>query len=96
MTQPDRTIHPAFVGIWATIREKVYKGVQECALDRRTVPVVDADDAAQSACLSIREAGASNGEKEWPRRQLRPSKSHRNSALAYVLSRILRQQEFHF
>src|SRR5437660_5996236 len=56
VTQPDRTIHPALAGIWATIGEKIHKGLQKRLLDRRTVPVVNADDTAQSSCLSIRVA----------------------------------------
>src|SRR5467141_462958 len=67
MTQPDRTIHPAVAGIWAAVREKIYEGLQKRPLHRRTVPVVDADDAAQSACLSIRVAEAWHGERRWRR-----------------------------
>jgi hypothetical protein len=66
MTQPDRTIHPALAGIRATVREKIYKGLQKRPLHRRTVPVVDADDAAQSACLPIRVAGASDDKRNGP------------------------------
>jgi hypothetical protein len=65
MTQPDRTVHPALAGIWATVREKIYKGLQKRPLYRRTVPVVNTDDAAQSACLSLQVARGSHGEKEW-------------------------------
>jgi hypothetical protein len=68
MTQPDRTVHPALAGIWATIREKIYKGLQKRPLYRRTVPVVNTDDAAQSACLSLQVARGSHGEKEWRNR----------------------------
>src|SRR5260370_17399203 len=53
MTQPDRTIHPAIAGIWATVRQKIYERLQERPLYRRTVAVVDADNAAQSTHLSI-------------------------------------------
>src|ERR1700674_933059 len=56
MTQPDRTIHPALAEIWTTVREKIYKGLQKRPLHRRTVPVVNPDDAAQSACLSLQMA----------------------------------------
>src|SRR6266404_9293071 len=52
VTQPDRTIHPALAGIWATVGEKIHKGLQERLLDRRTVRVVNADDTAQPSCLS--------------------------------------------
>src|SRR6266478_5333462 len=65
MTQPDRTIHPALAGIWATVREKIYEGLQKRPLHRRTVLVVDADDAAQSACLSILVAGAWHMKLAW-------------------------------
>src|SRR5437016_11236015 len=47
VTQPDRAIHPELAGIRTTVREKIYKGLQKRLLHRRTVPVVDADDAAQ-------------------------------------------------
>jgi len=58
MTQPDRTIHPAIAGIWATVRQKIYERLQERPLYRRTVAVVDADNAAQSTHLSIPSAGS--------------------------------------
>src|SRR5204863_8727094 len=54
VTQSNRSIHPALVGIWAAVREKIYKGLQKRPLHWRTAPVVNADDATQSACLSIR------------------------------------------
>src|SRR6266480_6004831 len=56
VTQPDRTIHPALAGIWATVGEKIHQRLQKRLLERRTVPVVNADDTAQSSCLSIRVA----------------------------------------
>src|SRR6266513_4493496 len=62
VTQPDRSVHPALVGIWATVREKIYKGLQKRSLHWRTAPVVNADDATQSACLSIRGADSLNDE----------------------------------
>src|ERR1700674_1928787 len=65
MTQPDRTIHPALAGIWAAVREKIYEGLQKRPLHRRTVPVVNTDDAAQSACLSLQVAHGSHSEKDW-------------------------------
>src|SRR6266513_270800 len=54
VAQPDRTIHPALAGIWATEGEKIHQGLQKRLFERRTVPVVNADDTAQSSCLSIR------------------------------------------
>lgn len=60
MTQTNRSICPGLAGIWATVSEKFHKGLKERSLYRRTVSVVDADDAAQLARLSIRAAGASN------------------------------------
>src|SRR5258708_17334729 len=65
VTQPDRTVHPALAGIRATVAEKIYEGLQKRPVNRRTVRVVNADDTAQSACLSIRVAGAWHGEKRW-------------------------------
>src|SRR5260370_38825329 len=56
VSQSDRTIHPALAGIWATVGEKIHQGLQKRLLDRRTVPVVNPDDTAQSSCLSIRVA----------------------------------------
>jgi hypothetical protein len=62
MTQPDGTLHPALAGIRATVSDKIHEGLQKRPLYRRIVPVVDADDPAQSACLSIRVVGDSHGE----------------------------------
>src|SRR5882762_2420557 len=99
MTQPDRTIHPALAGIWATVSEKIYEGLQKCPLHRRTVLVVDADDAAQSACLSIRVAGAWLGEigmvkSDGAGRHLRP-KRHPESTRACTVKRSSPQRELH-
>src|SRR5712671_1237444 len=60
MTQPDRSIQPAFAGIRAAVGEKIHQRLQKRFLQRRTVPVINADDAAQSARLSIQPADASN------------------------------------
>ena len=68
MTQPDRTIHPAIAGIWATVRQKIYERLQERPLYRRTAAVVDADDAAQSTRLSIPSAGSVVRSNIWPDR----------------------------
>ncbi len=65
VTQPNRTIHPALAGVRATVAEKIYEGLQKRPVNRRTVTAVNADDTAQSACLSIRVAGAWHGEKRW-------------------------------
>src|SRR5258706_956255 len=99
MTQPDRTIHPALAGIWATVREKIYEGLQKRPLHRRTVLVVDADDAAQSACLSILVAGAWHGEigmvqSDIASRHLRP-KRHPQSPRACTVKRSSPQRELH-
>src|SRR6202030_2760005 len=87
MTQPDRTVHPALAGIWATIREKIHKGLQKRPLYRRTVPVVNTDDAAQSACLSLQVVRASHGEKEWRNRHPCPKKQHPHSTPVYARKR---------
>src|SRR5437016_5410794 len=87
VTQPDRTIHPTLAGIWATVGEKIHKRLQKRLVDRRTVPVVNADDTAQSSCLSIRVACASSGEKGVPCRHLRPRRRHSHSAWAYAEER---------
>jgi hypothetical protein len=75
MTQPDRAICPALAGIWTTVSEKLHKGMQKRSLYRRTVPVVDTDDTAQSARLSIRVAGASNDKRNGPAVDVVPKKN---------------------
>src|SRR6266702_1904408 len=74
VAQTNGTLQPARLGIGTTIGEKIHKRLQERPLYRRTVPVVDTHDAAQSACLSIRAFCTSHDEKEWQCRQLRPKK----------------------
>jgi len=68
VTEPDRTIHPAISGIRATVRQKIYERLQERPLYRRTVAVVDADNAAQSTHLSIPSAGSVVRSDIWPDR----------------------------
>jgi hypothetical protein len=63
MTQANGALQPARLGIGATVGERIHLRLQKRPLNRRTVPVEDADDAAQSNRLSIRVAGVSNGEK---------------------------------
>src|SRR6266699_1820321 len=63
MTQTNGALQPARLGIGATVGERIHLRLQKRPLNRRTVPVEDADDAAQSNRLSIRVAGVSNGEK---------------------------------
>ena len=94
VTQSDRAIHPELAGIRTTVGEKIYKGLQKRLLHRRTVPVVDADDAAQSACLSIRGAGSSNGGKG----SRMPSSSSIKTASPFrpgMRSGVLCQRELH-
>src|SRR6266850_2933296 len=64
VTQSDRAIHPEVARIRATVGKKIYKRLQKRLLHRRTVPVVHADDAAQSACLSIRGVALRMAKKE--------------------------------
>src|SRR5260370_22324931 len=79
VTQPYRTIHPALAGIRATVAEKICEGLQKRAVNRRTVPVGNADDTAQSTCLSIRVAGALHVDKQWRM----PSSSYEKTAFPF-------------
>src|SRR5882757_1999426 len=63
MTQSDGPIQPAFAGIRAAVGEKIHQRLQKRLLQRRTVPVINADDAAQSTRLSMRPARAANLQK---------------------------------
>src|SRR5260370_14379924 len=87
VAQTNGTLQPARLGIGTKIGEKIHKRLQKRPLYRRTIPLVDADDAAQSACLSIRAFCNAHNEKEWQCRQLFPKKRHLHSARACALKR---------
>jgi hypothetical protein len=60
VSEPDRAICPNAARVRPAKGQKVRKALQEPPLHRRAVPVVNADDAAQSLGLSMKRAGCSN------------------------------------
>src|SRR5208337_3822278 len=72
MRHSPRTIHPDGLGIRTTVNQKICERLQQCTLNRLTVPMNNTGDATQSICLSVEGPMLRTSKRGAARRHPRP------------------------